>query len=138
MTVNKNGKVLDSRPTDAINKDLPEIIGKSMADRALNEESGKIAGEDFTVGGEGMKGFYDEILPHYLNKYGKKWGATVGTLNLDLASAALGDLDRASQALSSTTGALSRSGVPTRPLALSFSPDLIRDGAINITGHQVR
>jgi len=27
---------------------------------------------------EGMKGFYDKMVPDYLNKYGKKWGAKVG------------------------------------------------------------
>ena len=33
---------------------------------------------DLKVGGEGMKGFYDEILPKTVNKLVKKWGGKVG------------------------------------------------------------
>lgn len=32
---------------------------------------------DLKTGDEGMKGFYDKIVPDFLNKYGKKWGAKV-------------------------------------------------------------
>jgi hypothetical protein len=35
---------------------------------------------DLKVGGEGMKGFYDQMLPAYLNKYGEKHGAKVGQI----------------------------------------------------------
>lgn len=38
--------------------------------------------EDLKMGGEGMKGFYDKILPSYLNQYAKKWGAQVEKANL--------------------------------------------------------
>lgn len=31
---------------------------------------------------EGMPGFYDKMMPDYLNKYGKKWGAKVGETQL--------------------------------------------------------
>lgn len=34
-------------------------------------------GLDLKVGGEGMKGFYDKILPTFVNKYVKKWGGKV-------------------------------------------------------------
>ncbi len=38
-----------------------------------------ISGLDLQVGGEGMRGFYDKIIPNYLtNEYGK-YGASVGT-----------------------------------------------------------
>lgn len=41
----------------------------------------------------GMKGFYDKIIPAYLNKYAKKWGAKVGESELpigkDLANSQL-------------------------------------------------
>ena len=40
----------------------------------------KLEGLDLKIGGEGMRGFYDKIIPDYLNKYGKRWGAKVGTL----------------------------------------------------------
>lgn len=37
----------------------------------------RFTGVDLKVGGSGMKGFYDKIVPTFLNKYGKKWGAKV-------------------------------------------------------------
>jgi hypothetical protein len=36
-----------------------------------------LSGEGLQVGGEGMKGFYDKMLPDYLNTYGKPYGAQV-------------------------------------------------------------
>ena len=41
-----------------------------------------IEGEDLRIGGEGMKGFYDKMLPSFMNKYGKKWGVKVGEVEL--------------------------------------------------------
>lgn len=38
---------------------------------------------DFRIGGEGMKGFYDKILPAFMNKYGKKWGVKVEDIKLN-------------------------------------------------------
>lgn len=42
------------------------------------------AGLDLQVGGEGMKKYYDEIYPKFLDKYGKKWGARVGETTINL------------------------------------------------------
>jgi hypothetical protein len=42
----------------------------------------QLFGADLQVGGEGMKGFYDKILPDYLNNYGKKYGAQMGEMDL--------------------------------------------------------
>lgn len=58
---------------------LDDIVGKAMASqiRESNKKSGTFEGENLTIGGEGMKGFYDQMIPSYLNKYGKKWGAKV-------------------------------------------------------------
>lgn len=36
------------------------------------------------IGGEGMKGFYDQMLPSYLNQFGKKHGAQVGQMPLTM------------------------------------------------------
>jgi hypothetical protein len=40
------------------------------------------SGLDLKVGGEGMKGFYDQILPAETNKIAKKWGGRVGTTEI--------------------------------------------------------
>ena len=42
----------------------------------------QLSGVDLKVGGEGMKGFYDKIIPDAANKLGKQWGAKVGEMRL--------------------------------------------------------
>jgi hypothetical protein len=64
---------------------LPDYIGKEGAQKILEaspDDSGNLAlrGVDLQVGGEGMKGFYDQILPNYLNTFGKPYGAQVGQI----------------------------------------------------------
>ena len=41
-------------------------------------EAPHLSGQDLKVGGEGMKGFYDKIVPEAANKLGKQFGAKVG------------------------------------------------------------
>jgi hypothetical protein len=55
-------------------------IKDDFANKTGNEHN--YAGLDLEVGGEGMKGFYDKILPDFVNKYGKKQGLKVGKTNL--------------------------------------------------------
>ena len=71
-----------SEVPEAIGKSLDELIGKNMAEQAIKNPAGEIKGKDFTVGGKGMEGFYDQMLPAFLNDYGKKWGVKVGTYDL--------------------------------------------------------
>jgi hypothetical protein len=65
---------------------LADYIGKDAAEKLTNATDHygwrSIEGEDLRVGGEGMKGFYDQILPSFLNEYGKKYGARVGTYDM--------------------------------------------------------
>lgn len=42
-----------------------------------------LTGHNLKVGGEGMKGYYDQILPAVAGKLGKKWGAKVGEAEID-------------------------------------------------------
>ena len=57
-------------------KHVSDILGKEIAEKILKENNGFLEGEGLKVGGEGMKGFYDKILPAEVNKFfGKKaWG----------------------------------------------------------------
>lgn len=62
---------------------LEDLFGKDLAKKIIDDSSdypdGKqYRGVDLQVGGEGMKGFYDDILPKFLNKYAKKWDAKAG------------------------------------------------------------
>ena len=64
-------------------EDLATVVGKDIAQKLLSTQPDEVgnreaSGENLTIGGEGMKGFYDKILPDFMNKYGKKWGARVG------------------------------------------------------------
>ena len=70
-------------------EELPNVIGKDLADRVVNDERvqagevRKFKGDDLKVGGEGMRVFYDKILPAEINKYIKKWGVKVGKTEID-------------------------------------------------------
>lgn len=80
---------------DVKESDLPGLIGKDLAEKIISgggkETADWMAGDvkakeftgiDLKVGGEGMKGFYDQIIPAFLNKYTKKWGGRVGETNI--------------------------------------------------------
>jgi hypothetical protein len=67
-------------------KKLSDVIGKEMADKVMKANSDtRFAGLDLQVGGEGMKKYYDEIYPKFLDKYGKKYGASVGETSINIA-----------------------------------------------------
>jgi hypothetical protein len=81
----KDGKFTEG-PAEAIGKTVEEVLGKGIAKQIADQEIMKpksIRDKDLTIGGEGMKGFYDKILPEYVNKYGKKYGIKVGKTNLN-------------------------------------------------------
>ncbi len=72
---------------------LSDYVGKEVASKIV-DSAGKevnlgpnnrpidmwksLSDVDLQVGGEGMKKYYDEIYPKFLDKYGKKWNARVG------------------------------------------------------------
>ena len=60
--------------------EIEDYIGKDAAEKLLTKPGAykEISGLDLKVGGEGMKGFYDKILPSEVNKFVKKWGGRVG------------------------------------------------------------
>jgi hypothetical protein len=86
----KDGRELVKRDNVAQSA-LPDLVGKEVADRMAASEGQAIpggperelSGENLRVGGEGMKGFYDNILPKSLDKLGKKFGAKVGKTEMD-------------------------------------------------------
>lgn len=87
QATDKNGKlaiyktVPDLRNLDEyVGKDLAEKVKDDFANKSGNEHS--YDGLDLQVGGEGMKGFYDQILPKFLDKYAKKWDAKTGMTNI--------------------------------------------------------
>jgi len=81
---------------------LSDYVGKEVAEKITKNEgfdrnfggTGSVSqpkdiwkglsGLDLKIGGEGMKKYYDEIYPNFLNKYGKKYGAQVGEVGIGL------------------------------------------------------
>lgn len=67
--------------------EVEQHIGKELATKAQiqpTNESVKYDGLDLKVGGSGMKGFYDQILPSVANDIGKKFGAKAETKQVDI------------------------------------------------------
>jgi hypothetical protein len=69
--------------------ELEGLIGKDLAKKIVDDAPAYPDGKSYTgleldVGGEGMKGFYDNILPKFLDKYGKKWDAKVGMTDMPI------------------------------------------------------
>ena len=56
--------------------------GKKVAEKYPARKGHTLSETDFRIGGEGMKGFYDKMLPAFMNKYGKKWGVKVEDIEL--------------------------------------------------------
>lgn len=82
----KNGVKVIEQPISSPDE-LEQYIGKDMAQKLSSAAPDmnfirSIKGEDITVGGEGMKGFYDKILPNYLNKFGSQYGSSVGEIDI--------------------------------------------------------
>jgi hypothetical protein len=88
QAIGKDGRTVIDK-NDVQLQDLDDYIGKDLADRARQQmvDFGKsnLTGVDLQVGGEGMKGFYDKILPDYLNSFGKQYGSQMGEINLNTA-----------------------------------------------------
>jgi hypothetical protein len=83
----KDGEILfsedvkEDKLADFIGKDIAEKISKNEGERKYPDSNRRLEkslkGVDLKVGGEGMKGFYDKILPTSVNKLVKKFGGKV-------------------------------------------------------------
>ena len=80
VAYDKNGDAVIQR-TGVSEADLPDLIGKDAARKLLEQPKQgtlrSLSGVDLQVGGEGMKKYYDDVYPKYLEKFAKKYGATV-------------------------------------------------------------
>ena len=80
----KDNNVIYSKLTSE--DELPRVIGKDAAAKLLEQTpvngNRVLEGLNLDVGGEGMRGFYDQILPAYINKEYGKYGAKVGEFEI--------------------------------------------------------
>jgi hypothetical protein len=78
--VDKSGQGVDLPQQFYSAQELENVVGKEVANKIISGEGQSgggrmtLRGVDLQVGGEGMKGFYDKILPKSLEKMGKKYG----------------------------------------------------------------
>jgi len=83
-----NGReVIADRRAENINE-LSDIIGKELTQKVVDspDQAVDMKGLDLKVGGEGMKGFYDNILPKAVDKIVKRWGGKTGKIELGTAA----------------------------------------------------
>ena len=64
-------KLTSSEIESFVGKDITRKITESASDEGVLE------GVDLKIGGKWATTLYDKVIPNYLNKYGKKWGAKV-------------------------------------------------------------
>ena len=73
---------------DAVeHKRAVEIVGKELADKIFAQEPEtrkQYAGDDLKVGGEGMKAFYDKIVPKVAKEVTKKMGGQLRYVNISV------------------------------------------------------
>lgn len=72
-------------------EDLAEYVGKEVAEKLMastpnNVGVRQLSGLELKVGGEGMRGFYDKILPAAVNRWAKRFGARVGDARVKTGS----------------------------------------------------
>ena len=79
LMVDANGKVEGQLSAGQFTgKKLDEVVGIEMADKIMKlDKPHEFSGEGLKIGGEGMKGFYDQMIPKYLEKLGKEHGVKV-------------------------------------------------------------
>lgn len=78
--VDKDGIVVAGNPA-LRGKRLDEVVGKDTANKIMQVQDHDTIRE--FSGGEGMRAFYDKMLPNEVAKYVKKWGAKVGESTID-------------------------------------------------------
>ena len=83
FSVDKDGIVYSNSNPDWIERHVSEVVGKPLADKIMSAEEFTVyEGNDLRVGIYGMKAFYDEMLPSFMNKYGKQWGVHVEDMDI--------------------------------------------------------
>ncbi|TSA41473.1 MAG: hypothetical protein D4R57_00570 [Verrucomicrobiales bacterium] len=92
INVKKDGRIVIGKERQSVSE-LENLVGKEVTQKIVDRvgkfpdnihtDGGELSGLDLKVGGEGMKGFYDKILPSEVNKFVKKWGGRVGQTEIE-------------------------------------------------------
>jgi hypothetical protein len=92
LNVDDSGKITEdennlSGEQSFTGKQLEDVVGKDMADKILSQtEESKFEGDGLEVGGEGMKAFYNSILPNVAKKEAQRFDkkAKVEVVGIDM------------------------------------------------------
>lgn len=83
LEFDENGMYADEYDREYNGKSMSDIFGKDLAKRLKEMPVDEtLQGDGLRVGYDGMKGFYDDILPRFMQKYGKKWGVQVSEVTM--------------------------------------------------------
>lgn len=96
LTVDKDGKVVSGGGMVEEGTHLSDVVGKELYQKIMDGQGNdaivslydsdvpakRIDSDGLRIGGEGMRGFYDQILPRFMDKYGKKWGVKTHEIEL--------------------------------------------------------
>ncbi len=73
--------------------EMADLVGDELTEKITSNKEVNagfvttFSGLDLKTGGEGMRGFYDNMLPNMVNKYVKKWGAKVSQSEIETGQA---------------------------------------------------
>jgi len=87
LLTNQEGKIVGTRGArnafiQAEGRMLDEAIGKEIAAKVMESPEGELSGEGLKVGGEGMKTFYDRIVPQVVSDQLKKVGGKMEAVEI--------------------------------------------------------
>ena len=81
MDINKNGEIVASHNVGWKGKKLDEVLGKGLADKIMEKESGTLSGEGLKFGGEWANNLYDKQVADIVHNV---TGAKVEKLDMGL------------------------------------------------------
>ncbi|MCR4302151.1 MAG: PLxRFG domain-containing protein, partial [Sulfuricaulis sp.] len=141
LGVNAKGIIDNTNSRDAAlyGKPLSDVIGKDLAERIMSKRTDLITGSGLKVGGEGMKAFYDKIVPNVANEVLRKLGGgKVENIKFPITgNIATGIEGPLNQPGFTITPELARRAAEGLPL---FSEGAVnsRSAAINITPEEIK
>jgi hypothetical protein len=83
IIINGKGEVTSSKQADWKGKKLDEVLGKGLADKIMEKETGTLSGDGLSFGGEWAKNLYDRQVRDIVKKL---TGAEVKTVDMGLGT----------------------------------------------------
>jgi hypothetical protein len=83
IIVNSKGEITTSKQADWNGKKLDEVLGKGLADKIMEKETGTLSGDGLSFGGEWAKNLYDKQVRDIVKKL---TGAEVKTVDMGLGT----------------------------------------------------